>query len=40
MYEYGVECGREDRRAGSYSEPIPAEDGQDYTDGYIAGYNA
>ena len=40
MYQYGVECGRTDKAAGEFSEPIPAEDGADYTRGYLEGWAA
>lgn len=40
MYRYGFEAGQDDRDSGTYSEPIPAEDGPEYTQGYLDAYNA
>lgn len=38
MYHYGFDAGQDDARDGSPVSVDPAEDGQDYTDGYLAGY--
>jgi hypothetical protein len=38
MYRYGYASGQDDAAAGTYSAPIPAEDGADYSNGYRAGH--
>ncbi|HEX4432816.1 MAG TPA: hypothetical protein VHZ96_26320 [Frankiaceae bacterium] len=40
MFGFGFDAGRDDAETGSWSEPILAEDGEDYSRGYVAGWNA
>lgn len=40
MFQHGLAAGRSDALTRSFSPPIPAEDGAEYTEGYLTGYHA